>query len=154
MPSSTAGSSPAARSIASGGAAASWWRTAAISTARASAPAIAAPSNPCWNDGGMRNRPLAKPDESLATLKIERQQRLIRILAAGEWVIGQSQRLDDLLRRADFGDAREAEIDGSGLTDLDSAGAWLILRTKRELEQAGVRVRKFALPDRYMPLVR
>jgi phospholipid/cholesterol/gamma-HCH transport system permease protein len=102
----------------------------------------------------MRNRPLAKPDESLATLKIERQKQLVRIVAAGEWVIGQAQRLDGLLRQADFGDAREAQIDGSGLTDLDTAGAWLLLRSKRELEQVGVRVSKFTLADRYAPLVK
>ena len=48
---------------------------------------------------------------------------------------------------------REAEIDGSGITELDSAGAWLLLREKRDLEEAGVRIRGFALPDRYAPLL-
>ncbi len=101
----------------------------------------------------MRNRPLGKPDESLAGLRVERRQNLLRLVPTGEWDVGQSPRLDELLRNADLRGAGEAEIDGSGLTELDSAGAWLLLRTKRELEQAGIRTQKFALPSKYMPLV-
>lgn len=102
----------------------------------------------------MRNRPLAKPDESLAGLRVERRQAGIRLVPAGEWNVGQSPRLDDLLHKLDFRGAREAEIDGSGITEMDSAGAWLLLRTRHEMEQAGVRVQKFALPEHYMPLLR
>ncbi len=101
----------------------------------------------------MRNRPLAKPDESLADLCIERRQNLLRLVPTGEWNIGQSPRLDLLLRGIRADGAREAEIDGRGITELDSAGAWLLLRQKHELEQSGARVRSFALPDQYAPLL-
>ncbi|HUJ45890.1 MAG TPA: MlaE family lipid ABC transporter permease subunit [Rhizomicrobium sp.] len=101
----------------------------------------------------MRNRPLAKPDESLASLRVERRQNLLRLVATGEWNIGQAPRLDALLRKIDFGDVREAEIDANGITDVDSVGAWLLLRSKRELEAAGVKVRNFSFPQQYQPLI-
>jgi phospholipid/cholesterol/gamma-HCH transport system permease protein len=101
----------------------------------------------------MRNRPLAAPDESLADLKIQRQQQVLRLLPVGEWNVAQSPRLDGLLRDLHPEGAREAEVDGNGIRELDSAGAWLLLRTRRELEQSGVPVRKFVLPEQYLPLV-
>jgi phospholipid/cholesterol/gamma-HCH transport system permease protein len=102
----------------------------------------------------MRNRPLSIPDESLAGLRIERRQNVLRLIPTGEWNVGHSPRLDLLTRAVQPEGARQADIDGSGVTELDSAGAWLLLRTKRELEQAGVQVRSFVLPQHYMPLVR
>jgi phospholipid/cholesterol/gamma-HCH transport system permease protein len=101
----------------------------------------------------MRNRPLAKPDESLADLRVERRQNVLRLVPTGEWNVGQSSRLDQLVHAVRPDGAREAEIDGSGITELDSAGAWLLLREKRDLEQSGVRVRGFSLPERYAPLL-
>jgi phospholipid/cholesterol/gamma-HCH transport system permease protein len=101
----------------------------------------------------MRNRPLAIPDETLADLRIERRQNILRLIPTGEWNVGQSPRLDLVTRAVRPDGARQADIDGSGVTELDSAGAWLLLRTKRELEQAGVQVRSFVLPQHYMPLV-
>src|SRR5262249_35831295 len=78
---------------------------------------------------------------------------LIRVIAAGEWNIGQAPRLNKLLLNSNLSGAPEAEIDGSGITDLDTAGAWLLLRTKRELEQRGAKGRKVLFPDRDQPLV-
>ena len=101
----------------------------------------------------MRNRPLTNPDESLADLRIERRQGILRLLPTGEWNIGQSPRLDGLVRAVQPQGAREAEIDGSNISDLDSAGAWLLLRGKRALEGDGVKVSRFVLPERYTPLV-
>jgi phospholipid/cholesterol/gamma-HCH transport system permease protein len=101
----------------------------------------------------MRNRPLSIPDESLAGLRIERRQNVLRLVPTGEWNVGHSPRLDLLARAVRPDGARQADIDGSGITELDSAGAWLLLRTKRELEQEGVQVRSFVLPQHYMPLV-
>ena len=101
----------------------------------------------------MRNRPLAIPDESLADLRLERRQTLLRVVPVGEWNVGQSPRLDTLTHAVEPNNAREAEIDGSGITELDSAGAWLLLRTKRNLEESGVRVRAFTFPERYTPLL-
>ena len=101
----------------------------------------------------MKNRPLAAPDESLADLRLERRPNLLRLVPTGEWNVGQSPRLDMLLNGLRPDGAREAEIDGAGISELDSAGAWLLLRTKHKLEQEGVKVRNFTLPERYAPLV-
>jgi phospholipid/cholesterol/gamma-HCH transport system permease protein len=101
----------------------------------------------------MRNRPLTTPDESLAGLQVERRQGVMRLIPTGEWNIGHSPRLDGLVRAVRPEGAREAEIDGSNISELDSAGAWLLLRGKRALEQDGVKVRRFVLPERYTPLV-
>jgi phospholipid/cholesterol/gamma-HCH transport system permease protein len=101
----------------------------------------------------MRNRPLAIPDEALADLRLERRQTLLRVVPVGEWNVGQSPRLDTLTHAVQPDNAREAEIDGSGITELDSAGAWLLLRTKRNLEGSGVQVRTFTFPERYTPLL-
>ena len=45
------------------------------------------------------------------------------------------------------------ELDGIGIRRLDSTGAWLLLRTKRQLEDAGVLVRRFTFPPGYAPLL-
>ena len=100
----------------------------------------------------VRNFQVQLPVEHPATQRLERQQRKVRFVVAGDWTVPEIPRLDQELRHLDFGDAREAEIDGSGLTALDSAGAWLLLRSKREMEEGGARVSSFALPDHYKPL--
>jgi len=49
----------------------------------------------------------------------------------------------------EFGDV---ELDAGGVARLDSAGAWLMLRTKRQLERSGIRVLRFTYPPVYAPL--
>lgn len=90
---------------------------------------------------------------SPATLRVQDQGRLTRLAAGGDWIVAEAPRLDQMLRDLHFGDAREAEIDGSAIEQLDSAGAWLLLRTKRGLEDGGRKVTKFTVPERYRPLV-
>jgi len=88
-----------------------------------------------------------------ASFRAERQGRLLRLIARGEWTVRDAPRLDSQLRELDLGDANEVAIDGGGVTRLDSAGAWLLVRTKRDIEAAGKRVREFVLPDVYAPLL-
>src|ERR1700742_1915129 len=88
-----------------------------------------------------------------ASLRVERQPRLLRLVAAGDWTVRDSARLDAELRGLDFGDAPEAEIDGSAITRMDSSGAWLLVRTHQALADAGKRVRDMALPTGYAPLI-
>jgi phospholipid/cholesterol/gamma-HCH transport system permease protein len=101
----------------------------------------------------VKNFQVHLPVEHPATQRLEKRQGKVRLVAAGDWTVPEIPRLDQELRHLDFGDAREAEIDGSGLTSLDSAGAWLLLRSKRELESGGAKVSAFALPDHYKPLL-
>lgn len=95
----------------------------------------------------------ALPADSRAWFRTERQPRLARLIAGGEWTVGDAARLDLQLRALDLGDATEAEIDGSEISRLDSIGAWLLVRTKRAIEESGKRVRNFALPEIYLKLI-
>jgi phospholipid/cholesterol/gamma-HCH transport system permease protein len=88
-----------------------------------------------------------------ASLRVERLGSLARLIAEGEWTVRDAPRLDSELRRLDLGDANEATIDGNGIKRLDSAGAWLLVRAKRDIEAAGKRVREFVLPEIYAPLL-
>src|SRR5437868_9457486 len=95
----------------------------------------------------------AAADDSRAWFRIEKRARLARLLAGGEWCVRDVPRIDLELRALDLGDAAEAAIDGMAITKLDAAGAWLLVRTKREMEEAGKRVSQFTLPDIYAPLI-
>jgi phospholipid/cholesterol/gamma-HCH transport system permease protein len=85
--------------------------------------------------------------------RVERAPRLLRLVLGGQWTVREAPRLDSELRALEPGDASEAEIDGSSVERLDSAGAWLLVRTKRILQERGKSVRAIILPEIYGPLV-
>ena len=91
---------------------------------------------------------------SPAVLRIEKQGRLLRLVAGGDWIVAEAPRLDGELHGAPFGDAPDVEIDGNAIEQMDSAGAFLLLRTKQLLEQAGRRIKLFSLPERFQPLMK
>ncbi len=70
--------------------------------------------------------------------------------------IGPSRKFPDSIANCaalSFADAGEVEIDANAIDRLDSAGAWLLLRTKYALEEAGKQVTRFTLPEHYHPLL-
>jgi phospholipid/cholesterol/gamma-HCH transport system permease protein len=87
----------------------------------------------------------AKPD---AWFKMDRGV----LQLGGRWTIRESARLDPELRTLNPGSGAIA-IDASQIERLDSAGAWLVLRTRRALEAAGHKISKFTLPELYQPLM-
>lgn len=87
-----------------------------------------------------------------AWYRAERRGRVLRLIFEGNWNTDEAARLDGALRVLDVGDAGEVEIDAQGLTHMDSAGAWLLLRTKRRLEEGGRRIVGFNMPAVYAPL--
>jgi phospholipid/cholesterol/gamma-HCH transport system permease protein len=101
----------------------------------------------------MTSTDTALESSARAWFRTERQSRTLRFVAGGEWIVRDAARLDGELARLSLGDAPEAEIDGSAITRLDSAGAWLLVRTKRAMERAGKRVKSFTLPEVYAPLL-
>src|SRR5438552_18633311 len=101
----------------------------------------------------MRNLAPSMEVATPASLRTQDQGRVFRIVAAGDWVVAEAPRLDAELRALRTGDARNVEIDGSAIELLDSAGAWLLLRTRRSFERAGRQVTNFSIPERYSPLV-
>src|SRR4051812_34467956 len=85
-----------------------------------------------------------------AWFKLDRDGSVLSV--GGAWTIRESARLDQELRSLPSGRTQPTTIDGSKIERLDSAGAWLLLRTKRTLETGGKSV-TLTLPDRYAPLL-
>ncbi|HET7334173.1 MAG TPA: hypothetical protein VFI93_03580, partial [Rhizomicrobium sp.] len=70
-----------------------------------------------------------------ATLQTELRGGQFRLIAGGDWLLAEVSRLDSELNASDMEHAREAIIDASAITAMDSAGAWLLLRTRRALDR-------------------
>ena len=85
-----------------------------------------------------------------AWFKLDRAGRTLAV--GGAWTIAESARLDRELNALELGDG-DLAIDGSKLSRLDSAGAWLLLRTSRAMEAAGGKVSRFDVPALYQPLI-
>ncbi len=77
----------------------------------------------------------------------------LRLTAGGPWTVHLASVVDGGLRRIEIAGVSTAEIDGRQIDALDSTGAWLLVRTKALLQQAGVRVTHFAVPEVYAPLL-
>jgi phospholipid/cholesterol/gamma-HCH transport system permease protein len=77
----------------------------------------------------------------------------LRLVLGGEWVTDEAAVLDEKLRSLDIKGVNEAELEGTGIHRLDSAGAWLLLRTRHVLEDHGIRVKSFTYPPSYAPLL-
>jgi phospholipid/cholesterol/gamma-HCH transport system permease protein len=93
--------------------------------------------------------------EPEAWFTLDRDRR--KLAMGGAWTIGESARLDRELHALDLkgpGAGGAIEIDASQISRLDSAGAWLLLRTRRALEAAGAKVSDFNLPELYQPLLK
>jgi phospholipid/cholesterol/gamma-HCH transport system permease protein len=86
-----------------------------------------------------------------AWFRMDREGR--RLEAGGAWTIGDAARLDRELRSFAPTGSGDIAIDASKIDKLDSAGAWLLLRTRRGFEAAGRKVSQFAVPELYRPLL-
>ena len=83
--------------------------------------------------------------EPQAWLKLDRDRRQLAV--GGAWTIAESARLDRELNA--LANAQGISIDASKVTRLDSAGAWLLLRTRRALGGDGA----LNVPERYTALL-
>jgi len=101
----------------------------------------------------MRNFVPARPVDAPATLRTERRGNVVRVLAGGDWITAEAGRLDGETHKIATTGAGEAEIDGSAITSLDSAGMWLLLRIKYALEAMHVPVKSLVVPERFAPLL-
>jgi phospholipid/cholesterol/gamma-HCH transport system permease protein len=95
------------------------------------------------------------PVEMDAWFKLEGET----LALGGAWTIDASARLDrelgesDLETGPDSRGTRVIEIDARNISRLDSAGAWLLLRTQRALEATSGKFSPIILPEIYTPLV-
>lgn len=90
--------------------------------------------------------------QEAAWLTTEQHSNVLRLAAGGDWTISQLSQLDRELRALPASH-NPVEIDGSALKRLDSAGAWLLLRTRRQMEAEGAAVETVAMPERFKPLI-
>jgi phospholipid/cholesterol/gamma-HCH transport system permease protein len=90
----------------------------------------------------------AEPD---AWFELDQDRR--KLAVGGAWTIAESARLDRELNALELRGQGDIAIDASELSRLDSAGAWLLLRTRRALEARGARISDFRLPEVYRPLL-
>lgn len=94
---------------------------------------------------------------SLAWLRPRRDGERLVLHAGGSWVIAAAAALDRELREVDGSGAREIVIDLAAVTALDTAGAWLLVRLRKELAAGevdhGRRVELVRLGDAFAPLL-
>jgi len=92
-------------------------------------------------------------NDARAWYRTERRNTGLRLVFGGEWVIDEAAALDSSLKNLELQGNQEIELDGSNISRLDSAGAWLLVRTGRALADQGAHIRSLTIPDIYRPLV-
>jgi len=93
----------------------------------------------------------AVSDEPEAWFKLDQEAN--KLALGGAWTIAESARLDPQLLALRGSGRGAIAIDASGVSRLDSTGAWLLLRTRRALEAGGNKVSRFDVPELYRPLI-
>ena len=86
-------------------------------------------------------------------VNLERRGRTLRVTAGGPWTVHHAALLDPQLRRIETAGIADAEIDGREIDELDSTGGWLLVRTKVLLQDAGLRIASFDVPEIYTALL-
>jgi phospholipid/cholesterol/gamma-HCH transport system permease protein len=78
--------------------------------------------------------------EAQAWLDVSDDASSVLLRPQGDWVVRHAETIDKALEAIHTFDRRAATFDLSHLSRLDTAGAWLIYRTRRSLERAGAHV--------------
>ena len=91
--------------------------------------------------------------ESVAASLVEAEEPGSVILsAAGEWLVETAADLDSRLRALDVPKGKRVTLDLAGIERLDTAGAWLLLRTEHDLTMRGNDVELRNLRPNFEPL--
>ena len=93
-------------------------------------------------------------ESAAAWLRTSAESDRLVLAAGGSWTVRQAAEIDRSLRGVAPGAARSAVLDLSQLTGFDTAGAWLIRRTMRELQGRGLAIELHGLAETYLPLLR
>jgi phospholipid/cholesterol/gamma-HCH transport system permease protein len=88
-----------------------------------------------------------------ATILAEEEAGAVVLRAQGEWLVVTAADLDRRLRGLAMPQGRRVTVDLSEVDRLDSAGAWLLLRTEHELATNGNQVELSNLQPRFAPLL-
>jgi len=75
------------------------------------------------------------------------------LAAAGEWLVATAAELDRRLRAVQVPSGKRVTLDLTGIDRLDTAGAWLLLRTEHDLTTRGNAVEMRNLRPNFEPLI-
>jgi phospholipid/cholesterol/gamma-HCH transport system permease protein len=89
----------------------------------------------------------------VAWFRTEQAGDTFRLTIGGRWIISEARRLDPLMLTIDPNGCARVEVDCKALEQLDTVGAWLLLRTKRAFEHKGLKVQPLNVRDEYRALV-
>ena len=78
--------------------------------------------------------------DAAAWYETRRDGKTLRLSLGGRWVLAEASRLDRRLHGLGTEGCQRVEIDCAALERLDTAGAWLVLRTRRQLEDRHIAV--------------
>jgi phospholipid/cholesterol/gamma-HCH transport system permease protein len=88
-----------------------------------------------------------------ATLVASEEAGAFVLSAAGEWLIATAGELDRRLHSTQLPSGKRVTLDLAGIDRLDSAGAWLLLRTEHDLAERGNAVEIRNLRSNFAPLL-
>ena len=87
-----------------------------------------------------------------ATLVRSPEPDVLVLRAEGDWLVATAAELDGRLRALDLPQGRRVTVDLGGIERLDTAGAWLVLRTEHDLAARGNSVELRNLRASFNPL--
>ena len=98
-------------------------------------------------------RPSERSRSTPATISAAEESGALILRAAGAWHVAAAGDLDRRLRSLDLPQDREVRLDLAGIDRLDTAGAWLLLRTEHQLAARGNRVALTNVRPSFAPLL-
>jgi len=108
-------------------------------------------TNPCRFDfQTITEKPVTiQSAKMLPGMTEDRSSEPLRLTLTGDWTINQADHAEKAVMAADRTVVPALEIDFSGLTHLDTSGAWLVHRLRAGYEMRGARVTFSHIPKRY-----
>jgi phospholipid/cholesterol/gamma-HCH transport system permease protein len=88
-----------------------------------------------------------------ATFVVSERSDSVVLAAAGEWVVASAAEIDLGLQKLELPAGRRVTFDLAGIDRIDTAGAWLLLRTERELSTHGNEIEMRNLRPSLAPLL-
>ncbi len=85
--------------------------------------------------------------------RTNRSGAAVTVAVGGDWLLASAAAHDRELSKIDWSGVRDVKIDATEVSRMDSAGAWLLIRTKREAEEAGAKATSFRVPSQFNTLL-
>jgi phospholipid/cholesterol/gamma-HCH transport system permease protein len=94
-----------------------------------------------------------RPRVEAAWYDVRSEGDLMRLAVGGAWTRDEARRMDPAMRALRATGHARVEVDCGSIRQLDTVGAWLLLRTKRSLEHDGATVQPIRVAPEYHALV-